>query len=157
MSLGNHLFQSRKRAGLTQEEVAFKLGVSRQTISKWELDETVPDIYQVKKLAGLYHLSLDDLITFDIELQEIEQTIQDSTVEKEEKVDWTKAWGKKYPILVQYQKQVNIEKYASQIREMLMQLQKEYGFNSLDSMLVLKDILYHEWKDKKDVMIKNGG
>lgn len=32
---------------------------------------------------------------------------------------------------------------------MLINLQKEYDFNTLDSMLVLKDILYHEWKDKK--------
>ena len=37
-SLGNSLYSVRKRAGLTQEEVAEKLGVSRQTISKWELD-----------------------------------------------------------------------------------------------------------------------
>lgn len=38
MSLGNSLFNSRKRSGLSQEEVAEKLGVSRQTISKWELE-----------------------------------------------------------------------------------------------------------------------
>lgn len=44
MSLGNSLFHARKRSGLTQENVAGKLGVSRQTISKWELDETLPDI-----------------------------------------------------------------------------------------------------------------
>ncbi len=60
MNLGNHLMQARKKAGLSQEAVAEKLGVSRQTISKWETDETVPDIYQSKKLAKLYHLSLDE-------------------------------------------------------------------------------------------------
>ena len=42
-SLGNSLYNARKSKGLTQEEVAEKLGVSRQTISKWELDETLPD------------------------------------------------------------------------------------------------------------------
>ena len=57
MNLGNNLFQARKKAGLSQEEVASKLGVSRQTISKWETDETLPDIYQSKKLSKLYHLS----------------------------------------------------------------------------------------------------
>lgn len=36
MKLGEHLFQARKKSGLSQEEVAEKLGVSRQTISKWE-------------------------------------------------------------------------------------------------------------------------
>lgn len=40
MSLGTSLAQARRKAGLTQEAVAEKLGVSRQTISKWELDET---------------------------------------------------------------------------------------------------------------------
>ena len=149
MNLGNNLFQSRKAAGLSQETVAEKLGVSRQTISKWETDETVPDICQAKKLAKLYNLSLDDLIEFDIDLKEIEQVIKNTNQEKEEKIDWTTAWSKKYPILAKYQKQVNIEAYASKIREMLIQLQKEYDFNNLDSMLVLKDILYHEWKDKK--------
>ena len=38
MQLGNHLFQARKKAGLSQEEVAEKLGVSRQTVSKWETE-----------------------------------------------------------------------------------------------------------------------
>ena len=150
MNLGNNLFQLRKKVGLSQEEVAEKLGVSRQTISKWETDETVPDICQAKKLAKLYHLSLDELIEFDIDLKEIEQVIKNTDEEKEEKIDWTNAWGKKYPILIKYQKQVNIEEYANKIREMLIKLQKEYEFNNLDSMLVLKDILYHEWKDKKE-------
>lgn len=38
MNLGNSLFQARKKSGLSQEDVAEKLGVSRQTISKWETD-----------------------------------------------------------------------------------------------------------------------
>lgn len=149
MNLGNNLFQSRKKTGLSQETVAEKLGISRQTISKWETDETIPDIYQAKKLAKLYNLSLDELIEFDVDLKEIEQVIKNINEEREEKIDWTNAWSKKYPILVKYQKQVNIEEYASKIREMLVKLQKENDFNTLDSMLVLKDILYHEWKDNK--------
>lgn len=44
MSLGSNISDARKRSGLSQEEVVAKLGVSRQTISKWELDETIPDI-----------------------------------------------------------------------------------------------------------------
>ena len=62
MSLGNSLYKARKNNGLSQEFVAEKLGVSRQTISKWETDETVPDIYQAKRLSVLYRLSLDELI-----------------------------------------------------------------------------------------------
>lgn len=149
MNLGNHLVQARKKAGLSQEAVAEKLGVSRQTISKWETDETVPDIYQSKKLAKLYHLSLDELIEFDVDLKEIEHIIKNTDEKKEAKVDWTNAWSKKYPVLTTYQQVVNIDGYASVIRKMLEQLEMDYGYNDLDSMLVLKDILYHEWKDHK--------
>lgn len=49
MNLGNNLYHARKKCGLSQEAVAEKLGVSRQTVSKWETDETVPDIRQSKK------------------------------------------------------------------------------------------------------------
>lgn len=49
MGLGDHLFRARKNKGLSQEMVAEKLGVSRQTISKWETDETLPDIRPIEK------------------------------------------------------------------------------------------------------------
>ncbi len=149
MNLGNNLFQVRKKAGLSQEVVAEKLGVSRQTISKWETDETVPDIYQAKRLAKLYNLSLDELIDFDIDMKEIEEVIKNTDEKKEEKIDWTNAWSKKYPVLATYQSKVDISKYVLEIRNMLNSLEKEYGYSKLDSMLVLKDILYHEWKDNK--------
>lgn len=149
MNLGNNLFQARKKSGLSQEAVAEKLGVSRQTISKWETDETVPDIYQSKRLAKLYNLSLDELIEFDVDEKEIEEIIKNTDEEKESKINWTNAWGKKYPVLVTYQDRVDIPKYAHEIRIMLETLSVDYGYNALDSMLILKDILYHEWKDKK--------
>ena len=149
MNLGNNLFQARKKVGLSQEIVAEKLGVSRQTISKWETDETVPDIYQAKKIAKLYNVSLDELIEFDIDVKEIEEVIKNTNEEKESKIDWTNAWSRKYPVLATYQNRVDVSKYALEIRNMLNSLRIEYGYNTLDSMLVLKDILYHEWKDKK--------
>lgn len=149
MSLGNSLYNSRKKKGLSQEEVAEKLGVSRQTISKWETEETVPDIYQAKKLAKIYGLSLDELIDADLDQKEIEEVIKNTDEKKEAKINWTNAWSKKYPVLATYQQEVDIDKYARQIREMLTDLQVKYHYNDLDSMLVLKDILYHEWKDKR--------
>lgn len=149
MNLGNNLFQARKKAGLSQESVAEKLGVSRQTISKWETDETIPDIYQSKKLAKLYNLTLDELIDFDIDIKEIEEIIKNTDEEKESKINWTNAWSKKYPVLKNYTQQVDISKYSTIIRKLLNSLKDNYGFNELDSILVLKDILYHEWKDNK--------
>ncbi len=148
MSLGNSLFNARKKSGLSQEAVAEKLGVSRQTISKWELDETLPDIRQAKKLCQLYHLTLDELIDFDLEQKEIEEAIDRVSEEKQEKIDWTSVWGKKYPVLTTYQKTVAIDDYAVRLKELLDSLKHRYGYNDLDAMLVLKDILAHTWKSK---------
>ena len=125
MNLGANLLKARKQSGLSQEVVAEKLGVSRQTISKWELDETLPDIRQSKILASLYKLSLDKLIEFDVELQEIERIIENTTEEKQEKIDWTKAWSKKYPILSTYQNIVDVTDYRQQILRLLKQLQTD--------------------------------
>ena len=47
MNLGNSLFQARKKSGLSQEDVAEKLGVSRQTISKWETDIRMKSILPI--------------------------------------------------------------------------------------------------------------
>ena len=146
MNLGNSLFHARKKSGLSQEEVAEKIGVSRQTISKWETNETVPDIYQSKKMAKLYKISLDDLIEFDIDLQEIEEMIDKSDEKLNEKVNWTNAWGKKYPILLKYQTEVNTSNYAFRITKMFDEIKNEYGYSKQDAMLVLKDILYQSYK-----------
>lgn len=146
MELGNHLFRARKKQGLSQEEVAEKLGVSRQTISKWETGETLPDVRQAKRLAGLYHLTLDELIDFDLEVQEVEEAIERTSEAVEKKIDWTKAWGKKYPILLQYQQQVDSERYGRNLELILEELESEYGYSELDAFLVLKDILAQVWK-----------
>lgn len=149
MSLGNSLFHARKKCGLSQEDVAEKLGVSRQTVSKWETDETVPDIRQSKRMAALFHVSLDELVDFDLDVQEIQEAIDRTKEETEEKIDWTSAWGKKYPILLKYQAEVNIPNYARRINLMLDELKRECDYNEQDAMLVLKDILYQVWKQRK--------
>ncbi len=76
--------------------MAEKLGVSRQTISKWETNETIPDIYQSKKMARIYNISLDSLIEFDVELDEIQEIIEKTDENIEEKINWTSAWGKNF-------------------------------------------------------------
>lgn len=62
MSLGEKLLYLRKKAGLSQEDVAEKLSVSRQTVSKWETDQTVPELNKAKLLSELYNVSYDYLI-----------------------------------------------------------------------------------------------
>ena len=81
--------------------------------------------------------------------QSIEQIIRETTEENQSKTDWTKAWSSKYPILKTYQAEVDIPHYATQIRTMLTELQTTYGYSGQDAMLVLKDILAHEYMDKK--------
>ena len=151
MGLGDHLFRARKNKGLSQEMVAEKLGVSRQTISKWETDETLPDIRQSKNLAVLYGLSLDELIDWDGDrnLQEIQEAIDRTSDETADKIDWTKAWSKKYPILLQYQEEVEVSYYAAELDKLLSDLEKKYGYDALNAMLVLKDILAAVWKSRK--------
>ncbi len=61
MNLGNKITNLRKQNNLSQEELAEKVGVTRQTISKWELEETTPDINQAKKLSNIFNISLDEL------------------------------------------------------------------------------------------------
>lgn len=145
MQLGESLAQARKKAGLTQEAVAEKLGVSRQTISKWETDETLPDIRQSKKLASLYHMTLDELVDFDIDVQELTEMINSVSDEVTEKVDWTAVWAQKYPILARYPQEVDTAPYAETLRALLQQLQRDYGYNEEDTFLVLKDILGKLW------------
>lgn len=146
MSLGSSLYNARKQSGLSQEEVAGKLGVSRQTISKWETDETLPDIRQSKGLAMLYHLTLDELIEYNFDEQQARQMIESVSDRAQEKIDWNRVWSKKYPVLAEYHKTVRVEDYAPTLREMLTQLRVTYGYNDTDALLVLKDILARVWK-----------
>ena len=146
MSLGSSFYHARKKSGLSQENVAEKLGVSRQTISKWETNETLPDIRQSKRLAMLYHMTLDELIEYDFDEQQAQQMIESVSDEAQSRIDWNKVWSKKYPVLATYHKTVRIQDYAPVLREMLTQLRVDYGYNKTDALLVLKDILARVWK-----------
>ena len=61
----DNLIQMRKINQLTQEDVAEKVGVSRQAVAKWESGETVPDLDKCRVLAELFGVTLDDLANFD--------------------------------------------------------------------------------------------
>lgn len=67
--LSENLFTLRKMRGMSQEEVAEKVGVSRQALSKWESGETVPDMERCMELAKIYGVSLDDLANYSAKEQ----------------------------------------------------------------------------------------
>ncbi len=62
MNLGEKLFELRKTKNLTQDEVAEKLNVTRQTVSKWETNQSTPDFDKILPLCELYEISTEELL-----------------------------------------------------------------------------------------------
>lgn len=81
MNLTEKLIYLRKKQGLTQVELAEKLDVSRQAVSKWESDMTVPSIDNLKILGKLYGVSMDYLL--NDELEQFETSKKETTVESD--------------------------------------------------------------------------
>ncbi len=79
--LGNKLFELRKKSGMSQEEFADRLNVSRQAVSKWERGETLPDTDNLISIAKLYGVSLDELVGHT-PTSENENLSEDTTEEK---------------------------------------------------------------------------
>ena len=70
MEIEKKLKEARTNAGLTQEQVAEKIMVSRQTISNWENGKSLPDIVSILNLSDLYQISLDELLKGDTKMKE---------------------------------------------------------------------------------------
>ena len=62
MEFNNKLYELRKQKGFSQEELANRLNVSRQTISKWEIGESTPDMEKLVAISDLFNVSLDELV-----------------------------------------------------------------------------------------------
>jgi len=62
MSFGQKLLSLRKKKGLSQDELGGQLNVSRQTVSKWELGETTPEMDKLITLSDFFNISLDELV-----------------------------------------------------------------------------------------------
>lgn len=62
MEFSKRLYELRKQKGLSQEELAGKLNVSRQTLSKWELGESTPDMEKLVLISDYFNVSLDTLV-----------------------------------------------------------------------------------------------
>ena len=65
MSFAENLVELRKYHDFSQEELADMIGVSRQTLSKYETGESLPDIEKCKRLADVFGVTIDDLISYD--------------------------------------------------------------------------------------------
>lgn len=70
MSFADNLIELRKYHDFSQEELADRISVSRQTLSKYETGESLPDIEKCKLLADVFGVSIDDLISYNKDKQE---------------------------------------------------------------------------------------
>ncbi|MDF2609844.1 MAG: helix-turn-helix family protein [Lachnospiraceae bacterium] len=72
MELGKQIKVYRERNGLSQEKLAEKIYVSRQSISNWENEKSYPDIHNILQLSVLFHVSLDELVKGDVDMMKNE-------------------------------------------------------------------------------------
>ena len=91
MDIGSKLKNARNENGITQEQAAELLGVSRQTISNWENNKSYPDIISVIKMSDIYSVSLDHLLKED---KSMNQTYQEFLEESTNTVKAKKNLGK---------------------------------------------------------------
>ena len=75
ISLGKRIGMLRRQKGLKQEDMAERLGVSPQAVSKWENDQTCPDISLLPRLAELLGVSVDELLSGKREQQPVVQVL----------------------------------------------------------------------------------
>ena len=91
MELGGQIKRHRARLGLSQEELAEKIFVIRQSVSNWETGKTYPDLQSLLRLSELFGLSLDELIKGDIEIMK-------ETIDREE-IQKMNRWGNLLAVL----------------------------------------------------------
>lgn len=87
MKFNEKLISLRKREGLSQEELGYKLNVTRQTVSKWELGQTTPEMDKLSELSKIFNISVDQLIneseiTNDSEVNPINNKIEDQPIQE---------------------------------------------------------------------------
>lgn len=144
MKIGENIASSRKKVNLTQDQLAEKLGVSRQTISKWESNLAYPELPKIIKLSKVLNISCDELL--------LNQNNDKMPEIKTSKNGYTIDWNKLYPILEEYRNKVNFEEYENIFKDLIINTKDIYKFSLEDTILVLKDIMYKTYlkMDKED-------
>lgn len=88
MTLGEKIKNLRKDTNITQEELAEKIGVSRQAVTKWESDLGMPDVENLKSIATLFGITIDELLDYKKEI------LGDIILEEEYSLEGIKKQGK---------------------------------------------------------------
>ena len=80
MNVGARIKKHREKQNISQDELALKVFVSRQTISNWETNKSYPDIKSLTMLSNIFHVTLDDFIKEDVE--EMKRIVSKEKIEK---------------------------------------------------------------------------
>ena len=94
MTLGERIYCMRKEKGLSQEQISNQLEVSRQSISKWELDQTTPEIDNLIKLSEIFNVSIDVLIKGETSSTKESYATTDMPVKEASTFDKVSHWFK---------------------------------------------------------------
>lgn len=149
MDIGKKLKAAREKLMLSKDQVSEKLKVSAEVISSWEENKVKPTLKQFKDISKVYKIKLEELIDFDQKMKTIQNFIQKTDDSISEKIDWNATWSKKYPIIKTYKEEVDVEKYKNALSIILDELKQEYNYSEVDAVLVLKDMLYEIFKQRK--------
>ena len=84
-TFGKNLMELRKKNGLSQEDLANKLNITRQTVSKWELEQTSPSLKDLKNISDFFNISLDELTSNDINISTKESINKPNNIRKKQK------------------------------------------------------------------------
>lgn len=130
--ISNKIKELRLKMQMSQDELAAELLVTKQAVSKWESGKATPTVDNLNEMSRTFSCKFEDIVG-----------------ENGENVNWTNAWAGRFPILGDYHTFNGIEKYKIQVAKLLDEVSLQYNLSNVDSMLVLKDILYQIYKNKK--------
>ena len=160
MTLPERLMKLRKAAGLSQEEVAEKLELTRQTVSKWETGQSSPDLDKVLPLCDLYHITPDELLHDGGSEEADELKIQKDAARAEELLEKSVAKKKLIGILS------GIMLYVLAIVFIMVAI-PAFGFNPVIAtgiflimlafatlMIIYSALMYRKKRDKKKKLTK---
>lgn len=143
MKTSEKIAKARNNVNLTQDQLAEALGVSRQTISKWELDVTLPETSKLVKLSEVLEVSIDYLLHDELDKPTVKLPM------KKGPSGAMPDWSEMYPVIKTYEREVDVEHYAKKHTQIFEELQRKYNYSQEDAMLVSKEILAKVYfKDK---------
>lgn len=125
MKLGEKILEYRKKLGLSQEALGEKVGVSRQTVSKWEIGQTIPELEKIILLAKEFGTTIDELVKDE---NEIEETLETLSEEKKQNYNF------------------NINKYIKLVNWILVIIISFIGI--LGGIILYRYLMVNEFKNK---------